>query len=74
VGNILKQILTGKDNQTHDVIRWLTVLAFLVGIILEIYHAVIGGDFNLEQYGIGMGSMLAASSIGIRIKASTEPE
>ena len=71
---MINQCLTGKDNQTHDVVRWLTVLAVLTGIGLQIHHSVQTGEFDLQQYGAGIGILLAASGVTLKLKESTEPE
>ena len=72
--NILTQLLTGKDNQTHDIARWLVALVVLVALALQCYHTITTGEFNLQDYGIGTGTLLATSGLAIRIKSSTEPD
>lgn len=37
MSEILRQIFTGKDNQTHDLARWLAAASFAVGLGLTIY-------------------------------------
>jgi hypothetical protein len=37
MNSIFTQLLTGKDNKTHDVVRWLAVLVIKAAIILQVY-------------------------------------
>lgn len=73
--SIFTQLLTGKDNRTHDVIRWLAVLSFLVGLGLSIYSVGWKNQpFDLQQFGVGMGAMFATVGAALKLKAETEPE
>jgi preprotein translocase subunit SecG len=72
---IIKQLLTGKDNQTHDFVRWLGVLAVLVALGLTVYVVVWRGQpFDLQQFGVGMGSVFAALGAALKLKETTEPQ
>jgi hypothetical protein len=71
---ILRQILTGKDNETHEVIRWLTVLSVILGHALLIYDVVYRGKpFNLQEYGVGVGALFVAAGVALRLKENDEP-
>jgi preprotein translocase subunit SecG len=73
--DIIKQLLTGKDNQTHDFVRWLGVLAVLVALGLTVYVVVWRGQpFDLQQFGVGMGSVFAALGAALKLKETTEPQ
>ncbi len=37
MNTILKQLLTGKDNQTHDLVRWLGTIVVFTALTLTIY-------------------------------------
>lgn len=70
----LRQILTGKDNTTHDLARWLAVASFAVGLGLSIYDTVWRGHpFSLQEFGIGIGSMMAGVGAAIKLKEASEP-
>lgn len=72
---IIKQLLTGKDNQTHDFVRWLGVLAVLVALGLTVYVVVWRSQpFDLQQFGVGMGSVFAALGAALKLKETTEPQ
>lgn len=70
---ILRQMLTGKDNQTHDIVRWACALGVLVGLGLVIWDELHGTHFDFINYGLGLGGMLTAVSAALKFKASTEP-
>ena len=69
----LKDILTGLDGESYDVGRVLLVVAFLVGLGLTVYCTIVQIPFNLEQYGIGIGSLLMGGGGALLLKARTEP-
>jgi uncharacterized membrane protein len=73
MGEILKQLLTGRDNQTHDVARHLAVIAVLAGIGLQAWAIHKGQPFSLNDYGIGMGSLLSGLGVAIKLKENSEP-
>lgn len=73
MNKILTQCLTGKDNETHDVIRWLVVVGVLAGIALQTYHTFTTGEFDLQQFGIGMGSLLSGAGVALKLKENSEP-
>jgi hypothetical protein len=71
---VLKHILTGKDGVTHDIIRWLAVLAAAMGLGLEFYWVVIRQQpFDLQQFGIGCGALFVSVGAALALKANTEP-
>lgn len=72
--NVLNQILTGKDNQTHDFVRWLGVLVVPTALCLTVYGVVWKGyPFDLEKFGAGMGYVFGSLGICLKLKESTEP-
>jgi hypothetical protein len=71
---MLKQLLTGKDNETQDFIRWLGVLSVLIGLGLEIYVIVwLKQVFDLTQFGLGMGAVFTSLGAALNLKSDTEP-
>lgn len=72
--NWLKHIFTGIDNNTVDVARvlWIVgVLSFLGFAGYEVYKS---GHFNMTDFSIAYGTLLAAGAAGVKIKESTEPK
>jgi hypothetical protein len=70
----LQHIVTGKDNQTHDVIRWGAVLGTLQALALSAYDVVAhNAHFDLQAYGVGMGALFAAVGAALGMKKDSEP-
>lgn len=72
--DILTQLLTGKDNVTHDVVRWLAVLSIVVGLGLAIYVVVVKGQpFDLQSFGLGIGAVFLSVGGALKLKEGSEP-
>lgn len=69
----VKDCLTGIDGQSYDLGRALWVLAFLVGIGLEIASVWTRRYFDLQAYGLGVGALLVAGGAALNLKSKTEP-
>lgn len=70
----LRQMVTGKDNSTHDVGRWFAVLGGLTGIGLSIYDVVHNGvHFDMQSFGLGMAAMATGVGAMLKLKEGTEP-
>ena len=70
----IKQIVTGKDNKTHDVIRWGAVLGILQALGLSAYDVIAhNAHFDLQAYGVGLGALFAAVGAALGMKKDTEP-
>ncbi len=71
---MIRQLLTGLDNATHDLARWLAVASFAVGLSLEIYAVTWQGrSFSLPDFVLGIGALFVAVGAAIRLKESSEP-
>ncbi len=71
----ITNITTGIDNRTHDVARVLAILSFVVGLSLTVYTVVWKNQvFDLQQFGIGVGSMFAGLGAALLLKKDTEPK
>ncbi len=70
---ILKNILTERDNQTFELISVLTLLA-MTGMVFYAGYDLIhnNGRFDAENYGIGVASILGGSGLGRYLKKGTE--
>lgn len=69
----MNDCFTGSDGVTFDLGRVLWAFAFLVGLALEVHGVVCRTDFDLQQYGIGVGALLLAGGGALNLKARTEP-
>jgi len=71
--DFIRHIITGADNQSVDVARvlWIVgVLAFLFFTGFEVYKS---GHFNMTDFSLAYGGLLAAGAAGVKIKESSEP-
>jgi len=69
---VLKQLLTGKDNQTYDLAR-VTWLFGFVGVIGLASYEVIHGAVNLRELAEALGIVSGASGASVMMKKDTEP-
>ena len=75
MNEILRHILTGKDNSTHDVGRWMACIAFIEAMILEIYRVIVQGhDFIMQDFGTGVGILFAGLGFLMKAKETSEPD
>lgn len=86
--NFLKNITTGKDNKTHDVVRVvLTVFAFMFpaimlwGIAMDTAAFFLGKNFDMQSafvgimaFVTGVGAFLTGGGAAIWLKKETEPD
>lgn len=74
IQRFVKDCLTGIDGESFDIGRVLWALAFMIGMVLEIYSTIEGKQFDLQAFGIGVGALLLAGGGALKIKSSTEPQ
>jgi hypothetical protein len=75
VKEILRQLLTGADNETHDFMRWIGLGGALTALGLQIYVVVWKSQpFDLQSFGIGMGALCASVGAALGFKRETEPK
>jgi hypothetical protein len=76
MNDILKNILTGKDNQTHDIAKWAWMLGFLLVGCSAIYLIYTGKDISLTELAgaLGIVSGSGAASVAGKQMANAEPE
>ena len=73
MNTILKQLLTGKDNQTYDLgrVAWLIgLIAILLIAAIEVMH----GTVSLRELAESLGIVSGASGVSIMAKKDTEPQ
>lgn len=72
--DFFRNILTGKDNMTYDLGRVLWAFSFLVGVLADIVCQAFGQVFNLTDFGLGVGGLLTAGALSLKLKETTEPK
>lgn len=69
----IKDIVTERDGESFDIARFLWAIGTLVFFGLVIYTTVlIPASFNMMNFGIAFGGILAGGGASIKIKESTE--
>ena len=74
VKRIVKDWFTGPDGTTQDPARFLWfvgVVAFLFFTAHDVYK---GNHFDMVNFGLAYGGLLAAGAASVKIKESTEPK
>jgi hypothetical protein len=73
VNTILKQLLTGKDNQTYDLGR-VSWLVGMVAILLLAAYEVMHSTVSLRELAESLGIVSAAGGASVAIKQKAEPD
>jgi hypothetical protein len=74
MNKIINDLLTGKDNQTHDIVRWSLLYSILVLTAGLVFNAVHTGLFDIEKFYLGSAAVVGAHGFGLMMKKGTEPE
>ena len=69
---ILKQLLTGKDNATYDIGRVTWLLGTIAVSALAGYE-VVRDNINLRELAEALGIVSGASGASVMMKSKTEP-
>jgi hypothetical protein len=69
---MLKDLLTGPDNSTYDLVRCQTFAATIVGLALQVHAAVKGQAFDFANFGTGLGLLIAAGAGGMWARKDVE--
>ena len=70
---ILKQLLTGKDNETYDIGR-VTWLLGVVAVIALAGYEVMRDSVNLRELAEALGIISGAGGASIMMKKDAEPQ
>jgi len=73
MNNVLKQLLTGKDNVTYDIGRVTWLLGFIAVISLAVYQ-VMYSTISLREVAEALGIVTGASGAAVAMKGKTEPD
>ena len=76
MNEIMKHLLTGKDNSTHDIAKWAWMLGFLLVGGAAIYLIYAGKEISLTELAgaLGIVSGSGAASVAGKQMAGAEPE
>jgi CHASE2 domain-containing sensor protein len=76
MNQILTHLLTGKDNQTHDIARWAWMLGFILIGGAAIYMIYAGKDLSLTELAgaLGIVSGSGAASVAGKQLSGAEPD
>jgi len=73
ISRVTKDILTEKDGQSYDVTKVQWFVGTVVYFGCTVYSLIwLKEPFNPVNWSIGFASVLAAGSVGVKIKESTE--
>lgn len=70
---IVKQLLTGKDNETYDLGRISWVVCVIAAIGIAIYNLIHSITFTLEDFGRSIAAIVGVHGAAIWAKKDTEP-
>ena len=76
MNEIMKHLLTGKDNKTHDIARWAWFMGFIVVAVAAIYLIYVGKEISLTELAgaLGIVSGSGAASVAGKHMAGAEPQ
>ena len=69
----ITQLLTGKDNETHDIGRWSWVVSTLTVVAASVANLVHQGAVDLMQLAGALSAVAGAHGVSIMAKKDTEP-
>ena len=70
---IVKQLLTGKDNTTYDIGR-VTWLISMIAIIALAAYEVMHNTVSIRELAESLGIVSAAGGASVGMKSKTEPD
>lgn len=71
---IIKQLLTGSDNQTQDLGRWSWLISNLLIIAATAYNASKTGAVSVSELAQAIGIVATAHGVALWVKRDTEPK
>jgi hypothetical protein len=73
VTEILKHLLTGKDNETYDIGR-VTWLVGVIAVITLAFYEVMHNTVSIRELAESLGIVSAAGGASVAMKGKTEPD
>lgn len=74
IKNIVKDWFTGPDGVTYDPARALWILGMCVFLCFAGWEVYKTQKFDMVNFGLAYGGLLAAGAAGIKIKETSEPK
>ncbi len=71
---MIKDWFTGPDGVTYDPARMLWIAGIISFLLFAGHQVYKTSNFDMVNFGIAYGSLLAAGAAGCKIKESTEPK
>lgn len=74
IKSVIKDSLTEKDGQSYDVtkVQWFVGTVVYFGCTIYSVMHTVDHHFDFTSWAVGFASILAAGSVGVKIKESTE--
>ena len=70
----LRHCLTGKDNQTYDLVRVIGLIQIVSGIALQLVSMIFGLPFDIAAYEGALTAANVGTGLAAKAKESTEPQ
>ena len=74
MNKIVNDLLTGKDNETHDIGRWSLVFTMFAFLGSCIFNAIHSGAIDLEKLYMGVAAIVGAHGAALLMKKDSEPQ
>ena len=71
--NLFKQLMTGRDNETHDLGRWSWFASFVAVIGHSIWNTLSGVPVKLTDLAMALAAVAGAHGVALGMKKDTEP-
>lgn len=72
--NLMRQILTGPDGQTHDLGRWSWVGSFIAVVLAAVGNWYHKAEIDLQSLATALGTVAGAHGFALWAKRDTEPK
>jgi len=73
MSGLFTTIVTGIDNQTHDLGRWSWIVCTFSVIVHEGFNIWKNVPTDIEKFAMALGIVVAAHGAALGFKAKTEP-
>jgi len=70
---LMRQMVTGKDNCTHDLARWSWLVTTVATVLGALWNAAQTGVVDLLQFAQAIGILCSTHGAALLLKKDTEP-